>query len=115
MAALSSDGSDGAAQTLTLASPGRAPGPWSKNVSAWLGASVAVVYGPGLGGLARVVGVVPTDSSWTQALEWVLDPPLLTAPEPGTSVVAINPHRGGFIFEADTYVNDSTSPPHTKG
>jgi hypothetical protein len=69
---------------------------------------VAVLYGPGTGGMARVSAVVPLDSTWKSALEWVLDPPLVTQPSPGVSYVAINPYRGGMVFEGCTYVNDTT-------
>ena len=37
-----------------------------------------------------------------------LDPPLLTRPVPGASFLAINPFRGDLVFEADSYVNDTT-------
>ena len=133
VASLSSNGTDGAPQILTTTVPGRAPGPWAPNISTYIGASVAVLYGPGLGGLARVTGITPTDATWATAASWTLDPPLLTAPEPGVSVVNIGPYRGGFIWEAvspmlrcfmcafpastglyslsltqDTYLNDTT-------
>ena len=100
VASLSSPGTDGAPQLLTTTVPGRAPGPWAPNISAYIGASVAVLYGPGLGGLARVAAVTPTNGSWAEAASWTLDPPLLTAPQAGVSVVNIGPYRGGLIWEA---------------
>ena len=106
---LSSDGTDGQPQTLTLATPGRAPSTNSqgRNISQYIGGSVSVLFGPGMGGMARVVGIVPTNASWSAASVWILDPPLLTRPD-ATSFVAINPFRGGFIFEGDLYVNSTT-------
>jgi len=105
--ALSSDGTDGRAQTLTLSAPGRAPGPWDKNVSHWVGGSVAVVFGPGLGALARVAAVTPDDATGATARVWTLDPPLVGAVA-RESVVSITPHRGGLIFEGSEYVNATT-------
>jgi hypothetical protein len=110
-AALSSDGADGAPQTLTLAAPARAPGPFpgGHNFSSYLGGSVAVLFGPGLGGLSRIAAFTPLDgNNWSSALVMTLDPPLLTRPVPGQSFLAINPYRGHLVFEADTYVNDTT-------
>ena len=81
----------------------------SRNISEqYVGASVSVLYGPGLGGTARVKRFVPTNSSWRGALEVVLQPPLLTRPAPGQSYIAINPFRGGMTWEGCTYANDTT-------
>ena len=87
-------------QILTTVTNGLAPGPWDPNISSYIGGSVAVLYGPGLGGLARVAAVIPTNASWKEAAAWILDPPLLTTTTPSVSVVNIGPYRGGFIFEA---------------
>ena len=108
-AALSSSGSRGEAQTLTLRQPARA-GPYgSRNISTqFMGASVSVLYGPGLGGTARVRSFTPTNASWSAALEVELHPPLLTRPVPGASYLAINPFRGSLVWEGNTMVNDTT-------
>lgn len=109
IAAASTNGTDGGRQIVTLSEPGRAPGFWPGgcNVSSYFGASVSIVYGPGLGSTARVADIVPVNSSWTTALNWVFDPPLVGAIA-GESYIAINPFRGGFIFEGSAYVNDTT-------
>ena len=108
-ASLSSDGTDGSAQTLTLLQPGRAtPYPGGKNVSMYVGGSVAVLAGPGLGGTARVAAVLPTNSTWEEALVFTLHPPLITRPVPGESLLTINPFRGFMTWEGNTYVNDTT-------
>lgn len=108
-ASLSSDGTGGEEQTLTLVDPARA-GPWGdQNISVqFLGASVSVLYGPGLGGLARVSGFRPVGGAWNTSLVMTLHPPLLTRPSPGLSYLAINPFRGGLVWEGNTYVNDTT-------
>ena len=107
--ASSTNGTDGGKQVVTLSVPGRAPGTWpgGKNISSYLGASVSVIFGPGLGSTARVVDIVPDNYSWATASTWVFDPPLIGAIV-GESYIAINPHRGGFIFEGSAYVNDTT-------
>lgn len=107
---LSGNGTDGAAQVITLTTPARAPGPYpgGRNVSSYLGASAAVLYGPGLGALARVAAITPdAGSDWASARVWTLDPPLLGV-VPGESFVAINPFRGSMTFEANTFVNATT-------
>jgi len=106
-AGASSDGTDGGPQVLTLAAPARAPGPWDNTVSAWVGGSAAVVFGPGLGATARVAAVTPDNATFHTARVWTLDPPLIGAVA-GASIVAINPHRGGMIFEGSTYINSTT-------
>lgn len=104
----STDGTDGAPQTVTLAAPARVPYPGGgANISSYLGASVSVIFGPGLGSTARVAGIVPDNSSWLTARTWVFDPPLIGAVA-GASFIAINPFRGGFVFEGSAYVNDTT-------
>jgi hypothetical protein len=103
------NGTDGTRQSVVLSIPGRAPGDWpdGRNVSSYIGASVSVVYGPGLGSTARVVDIVPDNSSWTTASLWVFDPPLIGAIV-NESYLSINPFRGSFIFEGSAYVNDTT-------
>jgi hypothetical protein len=113
-AALSSDGAGGEEQVLTLLQPARS-GPWGdRNISAqFLGASVAVLHGPGLGGTARVAGFTPTNASWQGALQLRLQPPLLTRPVPGSSYVAVNPFRGALVWEGVT-VRLQPAPPHAR-
>ncbi len=109
IAALSSDGSAGEEQMLTLAVPARASPYGSKNISKqFVGATATVLFGPGLGGMARVSGFTPTNASWAAAAQLTLSPPLLTRPQPGASWIAINPTRAGMVWEGNTYVNDTT-------
>ena len=109
VSALSSDGRAGEDQVLTLAVPARASPYGSKNISKqFVGATVVVLFGPGLGGLARVKSFTPSNDSWTASATVTLSPPLLTRPAPGASWVAINPTRSGMTWEGNTYVNDTT-------
>jgi len=107
--AASTNGTEGGGQIVTLSAPGRSPGdfPGGRNVSSYIGASVSVIFGPGLGSTARVAGIVPDNSSWTSARTWIFDPPLIGALA-NESYISINPFRGGFIFEGSAYVNDTT-------
>ena len=104
---ISHNGTSGMSQTLSLSIPGRNSGYGDKNVSEWVGAHVSILFGPGLGSTARIVGVTPDDATWATARVWTLFPPLVGGVV-GESYVAINPHRGGFIFEATAYLNATT-------
>lgn len=109
-APLSSNGTAGEAQTLTLTVPARCSPYGSKNISRqYVGATLSVLYGPGLGGLARVAAFLqPTNGSWQAAGAVRLHPPLLTQPVAGQSWVAINPTRSELVWEGNSYVNDTT-------